>query len=242
MSNGGSGTDVVSTADRAVSEPANRALSYGQKAAGKKGAQAPSARSKESGSVVQARESWQRLYGGDPILSKVTIRDMASAPSRFVRSQGRSADSLWAAWTNSATDIYVHKSVYDPEAQEAEFVVEYVLMHESYHLGQFQAGGGPPATFESMLRYETDAYALTTVFLRFWDLATWPAENATVRAQYIDANDKQAELFSTTLDRITLISDAAMRETECKKFFVLNGYMPRLTLKLESPQPFYDRS
>lgn len=248
MSNGGSGTDVVSKADRAVSEPSNRALSYGQKAAGQKVAKAPPVQRKASGTVAQARESWQRMYGQDPVLSKVTIQGMADAPSKFVRDQGKSKNPMWAAWTNSPTDVYVHNIIYDPQTTDAVFPVDLILMHESFHVVQFHtAGGKPPATFEAMLQYEWKAYGLSSVFARLWDLANplaedAPAEDAAFRATLIENSEKTAEQLSNELDKVASITDAAKREAECMNFLVLTKSMPLDASKLASPEPLYEPS
>ena len=182
------------------------------------------------------------MFGEHPLLSKVTLHDMADAPSKYVSDQGKSKHPIWGAWTNSSTDVYIHNVIYNPEEVEAEFGLDLTLMHESYHVIQFELAGAPPATFEAMLQYEWKAYGLTSVSARLWALAKPDVEDAAVRAQWVESTDGMAETVSAVLDRIALETDAAKREAECMNFLILKGAMPLAAQKLTSPQPLYEPS
>lgn len=100
-----------------------------------------------------------------PALKGVVIKNYADLNKTL---QG----AHFAAWTQSKTEIYLKdptkpagpKQPAPPKAQQVMFV-RYVLEHEAEHIRQFINPGGPPTTWEQMLKFEKDAYERDRLWL-----------------------------------------------------------------------------
>jgi hypothetical protein len=174
MSDGSGGTDVVTGADRAVDEPADRALGYGRRAAdqGVRVAEAPPAKKTpkapptKPAHVLAAEAERDRLAPfllNSTLKKKVRIYDLArfrvKAVADFAVVQGQ-----LAAWTNSSTEIFVVPNL---DAPANYGVLRAALYHEFLHVDQFHAAGGrPPAKYRTMFEYELDAYKKSADWLR----------------------------------------------------------------------------
>lgn len=177
MSNG---TDVVSAGNRAVNQPANKALAYGNRATRPvtRVAQAPKRKSRPRAKVAPhvalARQECANLpdtitmtLNGKKVTRSlkalkrsVKIADLAD----YAKVRADVVKVGFAAWTSSGSCIWVSSTVTDADAMRA------VIYHEMLHIVQFRAhGGAPPGSHAEMVRYECDAYT---------DTADWLADPA----------------------------------------------------------------
>jgi hypothetical protein len=100
-----------------------------------------------------------------PNLKGVVIRNFADLNKTLQKSH-------FAGWTQSKTEIYVKdptrppdpKQPPPPKALQAMYV-RYVLEHEAEHIRQFTNPGGPPTTWEQMLKFEKAAYERDRLWL-----------------------------------------------------------------------------
>lgn len=246
MSNGGSATDVVSAGNRAVNDPASRALGYGDKAtsSGTKVAQAP-AKAAAPGHVQVVKAVWDRMgFNTNPDLRGVRLYDIASAPSKAISSNAASV----GAWTNSSTAIYVDKSVaFKPDGKtlQPEEVAITVVVHEQWHIRQFAESGGPPKTFCLMMEYERRAYGATALWLRIQrNIPFTPGRpdllTAMAAAQQSHGDAFKAKIAEMDADGLT----GADREQACKDFLTLpddggDVYLPAEAKAMSSPTPLY---
>lgn len=173
MSNG---ADVVDAGNRAVTQPANKALGYGDKATGQatRVAQAPRRkkrpRAKVPPHVVLAQQECANLpdtitmtLGGKKVTRSlkalkrsVRVADLAD----YAKVSPAVVKVGFAAWTSSGSCIWVSNTVTDADAMRA------VMYHEMLHIVQFRANGGaPPSSHGEMVRFECDAYTDTADWL-----------------------------------------------------------------------------
>ncbi|WP_433379086.1 S8 family serine peptidase [Actinoplanes sp. CA-142083] len=170
----------------------------------------PTAEDANAPHVVAAREKWKRIFGGDEVLRKVEMLDIADVPSPAVRT----AD--FDAWTNSATRIYLA-----PGAADDPLKLEVVLRHEAVHARQFRKTGRPK-TYTRMMRYEREAYA---------EISQWLAQRAKKDhseglVALREAVDGQLKKFTDEIDRVrrTITDDNAINDAY--KSFLTGGYLP----------------
>jgi hypothetical protein len=203
MSNGPGGTDVVSAGDRAVREPADRALGYGRRAAahGVRVAEGPGKKpvKKKLDHVAIAKKQWDRLFPTSPI----EITDLTDYPIKAV------IDRRFDAWTNSPTEICVAYSAIEPPFP-AKLIG--VLHHESLHVDQFVVSSGkPPASYFEMVKFECDAYSDSAIWLR--------AHNGTADMDAVaGAMQDQAKKFCAKRDQVLKLRDPKVRERKCQQF------------------------
>lgn len=152
MSDGDTPTDVITVGDRAVNEPADRALGYGKQAVdpGKTKTTKPPAKKPKPTPLELAQQALDAYAQGEPKYKGVRLHAWSSVPNPLIRAFN------FGAWTNSPTDIYVGPGV--TNAQLAEETIH----HELQHIDQFVDNGGKvPASYEAMVEYEYGAYVAT---------------------------------------------------------------------------------
>jgi hypothetical protein len=255
MSNGGGPTDVVSAGNRAVNEPARRAIGYGEKAtaSGPRVAQAPAKGPSPQTPLDVAKATWARLnFNTDPALRGVTLHDISTAPSSVIKKNAAGV----GAWTNSSTDIYVDRSiVYKKEGKKEvklpEEVVITALVHEQWHIRQFTRDGGPPKTFCKMMEYELNAYALTARFLTILGGIPFTVKQPRELSILVQAQQWHADAFKAGFDNIKAAGlTGASREQACRDFLAREDpndpdkdvYLPAEAQGMSDPTPLYAES
>lgn len=100
--------------------------------------------------VKRAQDLWNKLFGADKSVGRVTIFDYGSVPSDAVRELG------YDAWTNSATKVYV-ADIAQTDRARRDMALETTLRHEAVHVRQFK-NRGRPDTYAKVMAYELEAY------------------------------------------------------------------------------------
>lgn len=159
-------TDVLAGGDRAVDEPADRALGDSQEAANgcKAITKAYKATNEDPPFVDRARTVWNALLPVLPrrnLMGGVNIKWLNNHPYTEMQTFGLQA------WTNSATEVYVNcpqSGIRADTTLETTFW-RVVLYHEALHVVQFAESGRPPETYAKMMEYEKEAYDETYKWL-----------------------------------------------------------------------------
>lgn len=103
--------------------------------------------------VTNAQATLKQLFPKEKLLQGVVIKDYVALNPAL---QGAS----YGAWTQSATQIYVRDpALLADTPQKQAMAMQYALQHEANHVRQFAKAKGPPAKWETMMKYELDAYA-----------------------------------------------------------------------------------
>ena len=114
--------------------------------------------------VLDAQAELGVMYGKDPLLSKVVIKDYGELNATLQQ-------AAFGAWTQSKLEIYVknYSGEADPNdpttAKWPLYMMRYILRHEAEHVRQFSTASGPPATWLQMLKYERTAYGNDVTWL-----------------------------------------------------------------------------
>jgi hypothetical protein len=171
VSNEEGGTDVVTAGDRVVTQPADRALGYGKRAAthGARVAQAPSkkpptkAKPPHVRAAERERDRLAPFLPNSALKKKVRMYDLAKFSVPEIADFGTSGGI--AAWTNSSSEIFVIAGLELPANYPA---LRAAMYHEFLHVDQFSAKGQgkPPSTYLTMIKYEVDAYQNSANWLR----------------------------------------------------------------------------
>jgi hypothetical protein len=228
MSDGPGGTDVVTSADRAVEEPADRALGYGGRAAnqGVRVAEAPAKKPpaparKKPQHVLAAEAERNRLapFAPNPAAAKkVGIYDLAKFRVKVIRDFATAGG--FAAWTNSASEIFVVPGLEDPANYAA---LRAALYHEFLHVDQFaKAGGKPPSQYLDMVKYEVDAYK---------DSANW-LRNPTDGGQPDQASAKEMDKAHAFFTQA--LGGKKLPDPQYGALLVANDYLPKHTGGIQS--------
>jgi hypothetical protein len=100
-----------------------------------------------------------------PKEKKVKVQGFKDAPSKFIKKdgtrevptgeEGQKNAAIWAAWTNSGTEIFVNE-IY--EGLVSDEALTQALRHEYNHILQFRSKGAPK-TYRAMIGYEQEAYS-----------------------------------------------------------------------------------
>ncbi len=192
--------EVLAYGDRAVAQGTRVAeVPKSPKAAKKPPAPKPPAH------VDAARSVWKTFLAKD--VPGVTILDIASAPSAAVRG------STFAAWTNSATQIFVAAS-----ANASRGALLAVLHHESRHIKQFVKEGHPPTTYARMVQFEIEAYADSVAFAHTSRVPEVKQLEGTFTQLHDDLED--------VLDSVASVQDPAAREAALKKALIDSDMLP----------------
>ena len=112
----------------------------------------------------EAKQSLRELFPKDKLMEAVEIEDYGETNAAL-------KDFEFGAWTNSKTLIYLRSpsAFADPDDPKAKDRPKQAMLaalhHESQHVRQFARDGGPPKSWEQMLRYEQEAYGLDKTWL-----------------------------------------------------------------------------
>ena len=151
MSNGETQTDVVGAGDKAVTQPAERALGYGDTAVaqGKAPAKPPAQQPKKAATFHDfASDALNELAKAESSFTSVQILPYEQLQNKIVK------NGPWDAWTNSGTVIYLRKK---PLVRPANAAWAYIIIyHETRHILDFNRLG-TPKTYIDGLRSETKA-------------------------------------------------------------------------------------
>jgi hypothetical protein len=151
VSNGETQTDVVGAGDKAVTQPAERALGYGDTAVaqGKAPAKPPAQQPKKAATFHDfAVDALKDLAIAESSLTSVQILPWDQLQNKIVK------NGPWDAWTNSGTVIYLRKK---PLVRPANAGWAYIIIyHETRHILDFNRLG-TPKTYIDGLRSETKA-------------------------------------------------------------------------------------
>ena len=149
MSNGDTQTDVVGAGDRAVTQPADRALGYGDTAVaqGKKPSKPPATKPPPLTRLQLAEQALVTLAKGDSRLANVRVHDWTAVPNQVVRAN----EPKWSAWTNSKDDIYINPNAEFNSAVGADVT----MFHETRHALDFV--NGVPSSYHVGMLSEINA-------------------------------------------------------------------------------------
>ena len=162
-----------------------------------------------------ARAWWRREFATDPVLGKVVILDYQAVPSEAVRKLG------YAAWTNSASRIYLAAGAVADAA-----TLDRVLRHEALHIRQF-ATTGRPRTYEDMMRYERAAYGddLVRLTARSRELTDLTKDLRSVNNQVTDT-EARVDQFDKILASPRRTETATAREQRLRRFLIGHKLVP----------------
>jgi hypothetical protein len=165
----------------------------------------------------------QTLFPNDPLIQKVGIAEL-TAQIHFpaLASMG------YGAWTNSATQIFVTDlaGAVDPftnkplSAGAIHTIIAANARHESNHIRDFAANGGPPKSYAQMMDFEARAYT---------DAAGWLAgtqgKSVAADAKWRDIERRSsvvyADAFKAEIARVNKLNvPAADKEAQFKAFLV----------------------
>ena len=167
--------DVLTSGQRAATQPAAKALGYGRRAAGSgtRVAKAPAKKSSPQprpAHVVAAEAELQKL----PDKIEMTIKAKKVTRSIVAIKRQLKVHDMKAyrkispavvragfdAWTSSRGDIWV-----SPTAVRADHWLRAVVFHEVLHVVQFRLASRPPTKYEEMVEFECAAYTDTADFV-----------------------------------------------------------------------------
>jgi hypothetical protein len=99
------------------------------------------------------------LFPNDAVIQKVAVEELTSG----IHFSGLFTVGF-AAWTNSATKVFVRDFAGVPADQLRE-VHAIIAFHEAIHVRQFAKHGGRPKNYAQMMDFEVEAYGDTTTWL-----------------------------------------------------------------------------
>lgn len=112
----------------------------------------------------EAKQTLRALFPKDKLMEAVDVEDYGETNAAL-------KDFDYGAWTNSKSVIYLRgpSAFADPDDPKSKDRPKQAMMaalhHEAQHVRQFARDGGPPKSWEQMLRYEQEAYGLDKAWL-----------------------------------------------------------------------------
>jgi hypothetical protein len=161
------------------------------------------------------------LFPKDPAIQKVTF-DVLDSSIYFPPL----ATMGYGAWTNSATHIFVADltGAQNPLTGKAltpgqiRTLMAIAARHESNHIRQFAANGGPPKSYAQMMDFEQKAYTDTAAWLQTPQAAS-VASDAAWRKVERQSSLIYAKAFKDEIARVNKLG-AGIREGAFKDFLV----------------------
>jgi hypothetical protein len=219
VSNGDTQTDVLDAGDKAVTQPADRALGYGNDAVaqGKTPSKPPAKKPKPPTWFELAKQALATLAKDDSKLANVELRPWAELKNKIVK------NGPWDAWTNSDTVIYVRPK---PRGRRANSTVAFIMIyHETRHILDFRANGLPQSYFEGWkaelkAQQQTFDYAIQRAGeTELTSEQKKEFNEETNRASDIDAMEEAIAAFAK-------IADPTDRDLAVVKAWIADGYIP----------------
>lgn len=151
----------------------------------------------------EAKKSLEGLFPKDALIKGVAIED-------YRRINDKLKDFDYSAWTNSEKVIYVKDTsgLADPDNPATKDwprqALLMILHHEAQHVRQFHRDGAAPRKWETMLRYEMEAYQNDVDWLN--------GDGAKV----VTDNDLRKQLIESSSSQLTIVKDLLAESAKVK--------------------------
>lgn len=224
-------SDVLTGGQRAVTQPAAKALGYGNRAVLRNPpvARAPAKKARPKPKpthVVKAESELRQLpdtievtVGNRKVTKsikvikrKIKVHDMKD----YARISPEVVRGGFDAWTSSRVDVWVA-----PTAVRNDHWLRAVMFHEVLHIVQFRLAKSPPAKYERMVEFECAAYSDSADWLS--NAANHPAHSSIV--SWEKPVRGIAKIFCDKLQAVTT-KNAKKRDKAFRDFLINNSMLP----------------